>query len=129
MLLLPEPLEQRGDMYLIGLVVAGQRVHDDVDAGAERELALARLARHHWKHWLAILAHGPCSGEIIRGDQDRGYAVARARRPVGLFILVTCRQRLNPELASREPPGKIAQQKECLGQHMVVRYRLPLWER
>src|SRR5262245_10758241 len=108
MLLLSEPLEQRGDMHLIGLVVAGQRIHDDVDAGAERELALARFARDHWKHWLAILAHGPCSGEIVRGDQDRGYAVARACRPVGLFILGTRRQRLDPELAIREPPGKVA---------------------
>ena len=43
---LPEPFEQRRDVHLIGLVVAGQRVHHDVDAGAERHLAL-RLAAGH----------------------------------------------------------------------------------
>src|SRR5665811_2174352 len=32
--LLPQPLEQRRDMHLIGLVVAGERVHHDIDAGA-----------------------------------------------------------------------------------------------
>ena len=49
-LLLSQPLEQRRHVHLVGLVVAGQRVHHDVDAGAERELALARLARHHRQH-------------------------------------------------------------------------------
>ena len=44
-LLLPQPLEQRRHVHLIGLVVAGQRVHHDVDAGAEGQFALARLAR------------------------------------------------------------------------------------
>src|SRR6185312_6870767 len=32
---LPQPLKQRRDVDLIGLVVAGQGVHHDVDAGAE----------------------------------------------------------------------------------------------
>ncbi len=34
-LLLSQPFEQRRHVHLIGLVVAGQRVHHDVDAGAE----------------------------------------------------------------------------------------------
>src|SRR6516162_5866344 len=41
--LLSQPFEQRRNVDLVGLVVAGERVHHDVDAGAEREFALARL--------------------------------------------------------------------------------------
>ena len=41
---LPEPLEQCWHVHLIGFVVAGQRVHDDVDAGAEGHLALILAA-------------------------------------------------------------------------------------
>ena len=40
MRLLSQPLKQRRHVHLVGLVVAGQRVHHDVDAGAEREFAL-----------------------------------------------------------------------------------------
>src|ERR1700722_3705775 len=71
-LLLPEPLEQRRHVYLVGLVVAGQRVHDDVDAGAERKLALTRLAFEHRQHGLAVGLHRPSAGEVVRGDDDRG---------------------------------------------------------
>src|SRR4029077_6433466 len=37
---LPQALEQGRDVPLVGLVVAGQRVHHDVDPRAERHLAL-----------------------------------------------------------------------------------------
>ena len=33
---LPQPFEQGGNVHLVGLVVAGQRVHDDVDAARGR---------------------------------------------------------------------------------------------
>ena len=41
MVSLSQPFEQRRNVDLVGLVVAGERVHHDVDAGAEREFALA----------------------------------------------------------------------------------------
>src|SRR5262245_5789082 len=37
---LSQALEQGSDLHLVGLIVAGQLVHHDVDAGAERHLAL-----------------------------------------------------------------------------------------
>src|SRR5262245_63946312 len=37
MFLLSQPFEQRRNVDLVGLVVAGERVHHDVDTGAERE--------------------------------------------------------------------------------------------
>src|SRR5438874_1163677 len=52
LLLLTQALEQRRNMYLIGFVIAGERVHHDVDAGAEREFALARLPIDHRQHRL-----------------------------------------------------------------------------
>src|SRR5882672_10486551 len=70
-LLLAEPLEQSRHVDLIGLVVAGERVHHDVDAGAERELALTRLARHQGEHGLAVGSRRPGAGEVVRRDDDR----------------------------------------------------------
>ena len=80
-LLLPQPLEQRRHMHLVGLVVAGERVHDDVDAGAEREFALARLAFDHRQHRLAVRLRRPGAGKIVRSNENGGHAVAAARRP------------------------------------------------
>src|SRR5262249_10549393 len=124
-LLLPEPFEQRRNMDLIGLVVAGQSIHDDVDAGAEREFALARFAGHQGQHRLAVGACRPGAGQIIRRYDDRGYAVAAARRALGIFVFVLgALQRLNPELARVEAAREITQEEERLGQHMVARHRL-----
>src|SRR5215475_13651405 len=89
--LLSQPFEQRRNVDLVGLVVAGERVHHDVDAGAEREFALARLGGDERQHSLAVLAHRPGAGEIVRGDDDRGYAVAGARRPARRLLIIAAR--------------------------------------
>ena len=34
-----------GDVHLVGFVIAGQRVHHEIDAAAQRQFALARAAR------------------------------------------------------------------------------------
>src|SRR5262249_11123566 len=65
MALLPQPFDQRRHMHLVGLVVAGQRVHHDVDAGAEREFALAHVAAGYRQHRLAVGAQRPGAGEIV----------------------------------------------------------------
>ena len=44
---LAQPLQQSRDVHLIGLVVAGQRVHHQVDAEPAGQLALPLAARHH----------------------------------------------------------------------------------
>src|SRR5580704_485856 len=106
-LLLPQTLEQRRHVHLIGFVIAGQRVHDDVDAGAERKLALARLALDHRQHGLAVGSRRPGAGEIVRGDDDRRHAIAAARRASGA-VFVDVRQRLDPQLAGIETAGKVA---------------------
>src|SRR5437667_258597 len=53
-MLLSQALDQRRHVDQVGLVIAGQRVHHDVDAGAEGEFALARFARRQRQHRLAI---------------------------------------------------------------------------
>src|SRR3954452_10542763 len=60
---LPEPFDQRRRVHLVGLVVAGERVHHDVDAGAEGEVALPRFARRQRQHRLAVGAQRPGAGE------------------------------------------------------------------
>src|SRR5882757_7876746 len=81
--LLPQPFDQGGCVHLVGLVVAGQGVHHDVDAGAEGEFALARLAGRQRQHRLAVGAERPGAGEIVRSDDDGRDAVAAARRARG----------------------------------------------
>src|SRR5712671_1130462 len=126
MTLLPQPFDQRGCVNQVGLVVAGQGVHHDVDAGAEGEFALARLARRQRQHRLAVGADRPGAGEIVRGDNDRRNAVAAARRPRGRVVIILTRQGLDPGLARIEAAGEIAQQIKRLGQHMLARHRLQL---
>src|SRR6267142_3527774 len=75
-MLLPEPFDQRRRVHLVGLVVAGQRVHHDVDAGAEGEFALAQFARAQRQHRLAVGTQSPGAGEVVRGDDDRRDTVA-----------------------------------------------------
>src|ERR1700710_879910 len=77
-LLLPEPFDQRRRVHLVGLVVAGQRVHHDVDAGAEGEFALPRLAGRQRQHRLSVGSQRPGAGEIVRSDDDRRDAIAAA---------------------------------------------------
>src|SRR5215471_17119588 len=124
--LLPQPFEQRWNVDLVSLVVAGQGVHHDVDAGAEGEFTLARLAGHQRQHRLAIGTRRPSAGEIVRRDDDRGYAVAAACRTLVVFVLllVGALQCLDPELARDEAAREVTQQEECLGEHVIARHRL-----
>src|SRR5262249_51519607 len=124
-ILLAEPLEQRRDVHLIRLVIAGQRVHHDVDPRPEGELTLPRVAGNERQHRLAVGADRPGAGKIVGSDQDRGHAVAAAGRPAR-FILAFGRHGFDPELAGVEAPGKVAKQKERLGQHVITRHRLEL---
>src|SRR5947199_111636 len=98
-MLLPQPFDQRRRVDQVGLVVAGQRVHHDVDAGTEGEFALARLARRQRQHRLAVGADRPGAGKIVRGDDERRDAVAAARRPRRGFVVILARQGFNPGLA------------------------------
>src|SRR5262249_17341315 len=85
--LLTQSLEQRRYMHLVGLVVAGKRVHHDVHAGAEGEFALAWLAVDHRQYRLAVLARRPRPAKIVGGYDDGGHAVPAARRSPGSFLL------------------------------------------
>src|ERR1700724_589824 len=96
-ILLSQPFDQCRRVHLIGLVAAGQRVHHDVDAGAESEFALLRLARGERQHRLAVGADRPGAGEIVRGDDDRRDAVTAAGRAWrGGLIVILARARLDP---------------------------------
>ena len=44
----PQPLQQGGRMHLVGLVIAGQGIHHQIDAEAIGHLALAFAARHRF---------------------------------------------------------------------------------
>src|SRR5216684_1287586 len=123
--LLPEPLEQRRDVHLIGLVVAGQRVHHDVDPGSKRKLALARIAGHQRQHRLTVGPNRPGAGQVVGSDENGGDAVAAAGGATRL-VLAFRRHGFDPKLAEVEASGKVAKQEERLGQHVVAGNRLEL---
>src|ERR1700724_143542 len=97
-LLLSEPFDQGRRVHLVGLVVSGQRVHHDVDAGAEGEFALPGLARSKRQHRLAVGPQRPGAGKIVGGDDNRRDAVAASGRPRRCLVVVIARQRFNPGL-------------------------------
>ena len=74
---MPKPLQQCRHVNQVGLVVAGQCIHDDVDASAERHLALPLPAWHHGIEWPVAVVERPGGGEVVGGDQNR----APSQRP------------------------------------------------
>src|SRR5581483_9428456 len=119
---LPQPLEQGRDVHLIGLVVAGERVHHDVDAGAERHLALHFATRDGRIDRPVGVVERPGRGEVVRGDDDRAYSVgaARALAPLGFVIGLG----LDPQRAAVIAAGEAPHQIERLGQDVVLGHRL-----
>ena len=97
-------------MDLIGLVVAGQGVHHQVDAEPNGHLALALAAGHNRKHRPAELVVGPGGGPVVGADDERRDAVIDAA--VGL---------LHPQIAAGPAAGEILQQIERLRQHVIGR--------
>ncbi len=83
--------------------------------------ALHRVRRHGRQKRVAILVDGPGAGKIIGGDQDRRDAVTDAHRAV--LGVAGVERGLDPERAAGEAAGKLGQDEEGLGQHMVRRHR------
>src|SRR5262245_17021848 len=73
--LLPQPLEDRRHMHLIGLVVARQRIHHEVDAEAVGHLPLPLAARDGGEHRSLIVVESPGAGPVVAADDDAGDAV------------------------------------------------------
>lgn len=65
-------------MHLIGFVVAGQCVHDDVDTGAKRHFALDLTSGNGGVEGASTRVQGPGGSEIVGGDKDRCDAVGTA---------------------------------------------------
>src|SRR5690606_18788901 len=121
-ILLPQPFKQDRHVDLIGLVVAGQHVHDDVDAGAQRIDALHRIVWHCRQQRGTVGPDRPGAGEIVCRDHDRGNAVAAPYGPV--FAIGSVERRFDPEGSAVEPAGKFRKDVEGFGQNMVGRHRL-----
>ena len=62
-------------MNLVSLVVSGQGIHHDVDAGAEGHFALAVIAGDHGVKRIAVVIHGPGRGIVIAADDDGTHAI------------------------------------------------------
>jgi hypothetical protein len=57
-------------MHLVSLVISGQGIHHDIDAGADREFMLAVGAGDGCVERLAIVVFGPGCCVIIGADDD-----------------------------------------------------------
>src|SRR5687767_9755605 len=96
---LAQPFQDRRHVHLIGFVVAGQRIHDDVDAEAKGHLALPLAAGRHREQGLAEFVGRPGSGIIVAADQDSGNAVIDAAA-----------RHFHPDRPPNPTTGEVAQQ-------------------
>src|SRR5438270_10383279 len=103
---LTEPLQDRRYVHLVGLVVAGQHVHDEIDAKAQRHLALRLTAWHHGIGRPALAVDGPGAGPVIAADNDTGDT-----------IIDPVLDGLDPDLAGVPAAGELVQQTGRTGQH------------
>ncbi len=78
-----EPFEQVLGVNLVGLVVAGQRVHHEIDAAAQREFALARRRR-------------------APADRAAGRRSSAAQAPARSLDVMMIGETLSPARAGRE---------------------------
>src|SRR5450631_3060399 len=74
-----EPFQNVLRVNLVGFVVAGERVHDQIDAATQGKFALPRSSGNQWIKRTAVRVLRPSRGEIVRGDDDRRNTVAGAR--------------------------------------------------
>src|SRR6185437_10242687 len=98
---LTEPLQDRRYVHLVGLVVAGQHVHDEIDSKAQRHLTLRLPARHDRISRPALAVDGPGPGPIIAADNDAGDT-----------IIDPVLDGLDPDLAGVRAARELVQQVE-----------------
>ncbi len=99
-------------MNLVGLVVAGQRVHHQVDAEPEGHLALPLTAGNHREKWVLRLIHGPGSSPVVATNNDRRNAVVDPLADT-----------LDPQRAAGPSTRELAHQVEGAGQDVIGRDR------
>ena len=73
-----EAFQKVAYMNLVGFVIAGERVHHQIDTPAQGEFVLALPARRQRIEAVAVGVAGPARREIVGGDDDRREAVARS---------------------------------------------------
>src|SRR5579862_7677198 len=113
---MPQTLEQRRRVDLIGLVVAGQGVHHDIDAEAERHFPLIVAAGRNVGELPPLVVDGPRSRPVVAADDHRRHAIAAPR---GSRARSSWRQRLDPDLPPVPASGKTLDEIERLRQDVV----------
>ena len=98
-----QPFDDVLGVDLIGFVIAGQRVHDEIDAAPQCELALPTSAGNERKQRTTVGVAGPRCGQIVGDDDDGGDAVASPDRAVDPVVRIRRGQRLDPRLANFGP--------------------------
>src|SRR5690606_5923121 len=112
-MLLPQPLQDEGNVDLVRLVVTGQGIHDQIDAEAVGDLSLPFAARHDSCKGTAHLIDRPGRGPVVTSKNH-------GRNPVvPSFIRL-----LDPKRAAAVAPRKFLQEIESLCQNMIRWNRL-----
>lgn len=70
-------------MHLIGFVISGQHIHDNVDTGAVGVNALHRIVGDRRVEWRSFGIRRPGACKIIAGYHDGRDTVSCPHRPVG----------------------------------------------
>ena len=96
-------------MHLIGFIVPGQHMHDQIDPEAVGHFPLpfARLPTPDPEHRAALIVQRPCRSPVIAADHNRRHPIVQIteRHAFGLFR--RGRRRFGPDRRTGKPAGKI----------------------
>ena len=108
-MLLTEPVDDGGDVNLIGFVIAGKRVHHPVDAEPIGHLPLAFAPWYDRGHRAAQAVDCPGAGPVIGADNHGGNPV-----------IVASATAFDPDGPASPSAGEIVEQVKRLCQDMVL---------
>ena len=115
--LLTKAFEDCRYVYLIGLVVTGQRIHHQIDSETECHFALPLAAGDDRRKRAALVINRPGRRPVIAANDNR-------RNP----IIDTAGVPLDPNPAAGPSAGKLTHQVESPRQDMVVGHNCQRWK-
>ena len=72
-------------MNLVCLIISGERIHDDINAGAIGQFTLARTAGNDGEKVFIVAVSGPGGGIIVGADNNGGDTII-VERCICIFL-------------------------------------------
>ena len=113
-------------MNLIRFIVARQHMHHQIytKTVGNLALALAAIAASDGQHRGAVAVDGPSGGPVVTADHNGCHTVIEIAEGHAIYLFCVGVRSLYPDIATVVATGKILQQIECTGHHMIRWKRL-----